>query len=346
MLGVATNPSGASGSIFSMRFKRIDVSEFQQLASSFLQQSRIGSSAASPSGHAPATAPTPTVGSSTGAQQAAVGADRAVGAEAQIAAFMNGPLVDFAGSATSVPRMGSTAAAPASTTAASTTTASPATSAVVAAAPATSAQSPATSVATAATPVAIPASTIAPRRPHDYWTSHIAQFRGAYLPDGPQMRPNCGPASVTMALRMIGLDIPGFSGQRSSAVLDQARIIATGRNDTSVGTTDAELERLISAAGGRWSESQDFNQLTGWVKQGIPVVMSGNPAHGWNRRYSSDKVYPFDGGHWVTVSGYDPATGHFIVNDPLSQIGPIYVSEQELRSYNHSHGQLGIAVFR
>ncbi len=194
--------------------------------------------------------------------------------------------------------------------------------------------------------VAVPSSSVAPRTQHDYWTKHIAQFAGKYLPDGPSMRPNCGPASVTMALRMVGLDIPGFQGQNSEAVLDKARIMATGKNDITVGTTDSELESLISQSGGKWSESTNFGEVTNWVKQGIPVVLSGNPAHGWNNRYRSDQVYPFDGGHWVTVSGYDSATGHYIVNDPLSQIGPIYVSEAELKKYNSAHGNLGIAVFR
>lgn len=196
------------------------------------------------------------------------------------------------------------------------------------------------------TAVSVPSSSVAPRTQYDYWTKHIAQFAGKYLPDGPTMRPNCGPASVTMALRMIGLDIPGFQGQNSSAVLDQARVLATGKNDFSVGTTDSELETLISKSGGKWSESTNFEQMTSWIKQGIPVVLSGNPAYGWNSRYSQSQVYPFNGGHWVTVSGYDEKTGHYIVNDPLSQIGPIYVSESELRSYNKAHGNLGIAVFR
>jgi hypothetical protein len=194
--------------------------------------------------------------------------------------------------------------------------------------------------------VTIPSSSVAPRTQYDYWTKHMAQFAGKYLPDGPSMRPNCGPASVTMALRLIGLDIPGFSGQNSEAVLDKARILATGKNDVSVGTTDSELENLISQSGARWSESTNFEELKGWVKQGIPVVLSGNPSKGWNDRYTNDQVYKFDGGHWVTVSGYDEATGNFIVNDPLSQIGPIYVSEAELKSYNQAHGNLGIAVFR
>lgn len=202
--------------------------------------------------------------------------------------------------------------------------------------------------------VAVPSTSIAPRTASDFWTKHIAQFRGKYLPDGPSMRPNCGPASVTMALRMVGLDIPGFSGQNSEAVLDKARVIATGENNVAKGTTDNQLESLISTSGGRWSESSNFGEMTSWVKQGIPVVMAGNPAHGWNNRYSSDQVYPFDGGHWVTVSGYDAKTGYYIVNDPLSQIGPIYVSEAELQNYNASRaesdgsrsGGLGIAVFR
>lgn len=203
-----------------------------------------------------------------------------------------------------------------------------------------------TSSATRSTAVSIPSSSVAPRTQFDYWTKHIAQFGGKYLPDGPSMRPNCGPASATMALRMIGLDIPGFSGQNSESVLDQARILATGKNDTSVGTTDDELERLINKSGGQWSETTNFEQVKSWAKQGIPVILSGNPSKGWNSRYSSDQVYPFDGAHWVTVSGYDQASGFYIVNDPLSQIGPIYVSEAELQNYNRSHGNLGIAVYR
>src|SRR5690606_37065064 len=117
-----------------------------------------------------------------------------------------------------------------------------------------------TQAASRSSAVAIPRTQYAPRTQHDYWTKHIAQFAGKYLPDGPSMRPNCGPASVTMALRMIGLDIPGFRGQNSGAVLDKARIIATGKNDVRVGTTDSELERLISASGAKWSESTNFNQ--------------------------------------------------------------------------------------
>ena len=215
---------------------------------------------------------------------------------------------------------------------------------------AATAQSRTSATAAAATgssaAIAMPSTQSAPRRAYDYWTSHIAQFKGKYLSDGPSMRPNCGPASVTMALRMIGLDIPGFNGQRSEAVLDKARVIATGTNNTSVGTTDTELERVIDASGAKWSESNNLDEMLGWVKQGIPVVLSGNPSRAWNSRYSSDQVYPFDGGHWVTVSGYDAKTGYYVVNDPLSQIGPIYVSKQELSNYNRAHGGLGIAVFR
>lgn len=252
--------------------------------------------------------------------------------------------------ATAAQAAGTMATAPAATTptltAVGTIPSSSAAAPVATAAAATPAVAATSAATTASGAVAVPASTIAPRTKYDYWTKHIAQFAGKYLPDGPTMKPNCGPASVTMALRMVGLDIPGFSGQNSEAVLDKARIIATGRNDASVGTTDTELEKLISASGAKWSESTDFAQVTSWIKQGIPVVLSGNPAKGWDARYANSDVQHFDGGHWVTVSGYDEASGYYIVNDPLSQIGPIYVSEQELRNYNSAHGKLGIAVFR
>lgn len=182
-------------------------------------------------------------------------------------------------------------------------------------------------------------------RARSVWTSHISQFRNQYNPNGPSMAPNCGPASVTMALRMVGLDIPGFKGQRDQRVLDKARIIATGKNDTRVGTTDTELERVIKASGGKFSESSNFSTLTSWIKKGVPVIMAGNPAYAWNKRISGNQVYPFNGGHWVTVSGYDSSKRQYIVNDPLSAIGPIYVPESELASY-FSKGGLGIGVYR
>lgn len=182
-------------------------------------------------------------------------------------------------------------------------------------------------------------------RARTVWTAHISQFRNQYNPNGPAMAPNCGPASVTMALRMVGLDIPGFNGQRDQRVLDRARIIATGKNDTRVGTTDTELERVISAAGGKFSESTNFATLTNWIKRGVPVIMAGNPAHAWNKRIPGNQVYPFNGGHWVTVSGYDSSKGQYIVNDPLSAIGPIYVPERELANY-FAQGRLGIGVYR
>jgi uncharacterized protein YvpB len=179
----------------------------------------------------------------------------------------------------------------------------------------------------------------------NYWTAHISQFRNQYNPNGPAMAPNCGPASVTMALRLIGRDVPGFHGEVEQQVIDKARIIATGTNDTSVGTTDTELERVITAAGAKWSESTNLDQMLGWVQQGTPVVLAGNPWRAWNTRYTKDQVYPFDGGHWVTVSGYDQKTGYYVVNDPLSAIGPIYVSKGELQTYFSRNGGLGIAVF-
>jgi len=298
--------------------KRIDPNELYAVAAQ-MQQS-AGAGTAGPAAAAAGQSATTPQGNPPDAAAAQAQYAAQASAEARARAVSEGP---------------PTAQTPATATAAAT------------AAPATTTAAPtATAAAPAAASVQMPSSSIAPRKAHDYWTSHIAQFKGKFLPDGPTMRPNCGPASVTMALRMIGLDIPGFACQKSEAVLDKARIMATGTNNTQVGTTDSELERVISGSGARWSESNNFGEMLSWVKQGIPVVMSGNPAKSWNNRYDSSQVYPFDGGHWVTVSGYDQKTGYFIVNDPLSQIGPIYVSEGELQKYNRAHGGLGIAVFR
>jgi hypothetical protein len=51
---------------------------------------------------------------------------------------------------------------------------------------------------------------------------------------------------------------------------------------------------------------------------------------------------PYDGAHWIVVSGYDKATHKYIINDPLSKIGAVKVSKAQLEAYRG--GSMGIEV--
>jgi hypothetical protein len=51
---------------------------------------------------------------------------------------------------------------------------------------------------------------------------------------------------------------------------------------------------------------------------------------------------PYNGAHWIVVSGLDEKSGKFIINDPLSKIGPVKVTAAQLEAYRG--GSLGIEV--
>lgn len=158
-------------------------------------------------------------------------------------------------------------------------------------------------------------------------------------------RLDCGPVSVVMALRLLGLKAPGASAP-ASAQIDRVRVLATGARGRNGATTDSELERALTASGASTTEIASIEEVEQAVKTGKPVILNGNPRHpgAYGLRVSPKKLVPYDGPHWITVSGFDTASGRFIINDPLSTGGALKVTRAELAAYLGS--SLGIVVDR
>jgi hypothetical protein len=206
-------------------------------------------------------------------------------------------------------------------------------------------------VATAA-PAATLAKTAAPSRVHgaDVWAGvvspqsvHVTQVPSKYNPHPAAGNRDCGPASVVMALRMLGMKAPGAS-TGGEAQIDRVRVLATGSNSHTTATTNFELERALSAAGASTTEVASIEDVERAVLAGKPVVLNGNPrnAGAYGPRFSAKQMTPYSGGHWITVTGYDKRADRFIVNDPLSKVGAIKVTRKELSAYLGS--SLGIVV--
>lgn len=175
---------------------------------------------------------------------------------------------------------------------------------------------------------------------------HVTQVDSRYNPGAAANNRDCGPASVLMALRMVGLKLPGgVGGLSAQAQIDGVRSLA-GKAARAVETTNHDLNRALRRAGARVRETFSHSEIAAAIRSGRPVILNGNPRNpgAYGHGFSADRMLPYNGMHWVTVSGYDNATGNFIVNDPLSKVGPVAVSPSQLEAYRS--GGMGIVVSR
>jgi hypothetical protein len=173
---------------------------------------------------------------------------------------------------------------------------------------------------------------------------HVTQVPSKFNPKPAAGNRDCGPTSVVIALGMLGKSIPGTSAKSSAqAKIDGVRKLA-GSPDNTRSTSNLELEQALKAAGASSHEVNDLASIKAAITSGSPVILNGNPrAPGaYGRRFTSAQMTPYNGAHWITVTGFDEASGKFIINDPLAKTGPVKVSAEELEAYRG--GSLGIAV--
>ncbi len=177
-------------------------------------------------------------------------------------------------------------------------------------------------------------------------TVHVSQVPSKFNPRPTPGNRDCGPASVVMALRMVGVDIPGVAtASAPQRLINRVRKLAGNTNSGSA-TTNFELERALARSGVTTREINDADSIKDAIVAGRPVILNGNPRHagayGW--KFSASQMLPYNGGHWIVVSGWDERSHTFIINDPLSTIGAVKVTPGQLEAYRG--GSLGIEVSR
>lgn len=179
---------------------------------------------------------------------------------------------------------------------------------------------------------------------------HISQVEDeVYNATSTYASANCGPASVIMAIRLVGRPVPGEErGLKGEALMLHVRSLATGGStDRWRGTHNLHLQHVLEKAGCRWTILKDVRDVLRRVReQGEPVIMAGNPAvpTTYTARFPYYDIRRYDNGHWIVVSRYVPERGTYIVNDPQSTVGPIEVTAQELVAFDSKDGGFGIAV--
>lgn len=173
---------------------------------------------------------------------------------------------------------------------------------------------------------------------------HVSQVPSKFNPSPAAGNRDCGPASVVMTLRLLGKQVPGAAASAApQKLINRVRQLA-GNASNAVSTTNHELARALRAAGTRTREIADAVSIRQAVVAGRPVILNGNPRHpgAYGPKFSAKQMTPYDGAHWIVVSGFDKATGKFIINDPLSKVGAVKVTPAQLEAYRG--GSLGIEV--
>lgn len=173
---------------------------------------------------------------------------------------------------------------------------------------------------------------------------HVSQVPSKYNQAPAAGNRDCGPASVVMTLRLLGRSIPGAAaGATPQRLIDRVRQLA-GNAANSASTTNHELARALRAAGTKTREITDAASVRQSVLAGRPVILNGNPrnAGAYGRSFRPSQMTPYDGAHWIVVSGFDAKAGTFIINDPLSKVGPVKVTPAQLEAYRG--GSMGIEV--
>ncbi|MBL8950501.1 MAG: C39 family peptidase [Myxococcaceae bacterium] len=168
--------------------------------------------------------------------------------------------------------------------------------------------------------------------PGDYDAAFINQFSSD--PNG--SNGNCGFTSALMTLRLLGIDTSGLGGNTYEQAMRLRALGGAGTVDTTF-SNPSQVVASLNAAGARaaivrntWGADKlaavDVMRQAFLSGEPMAFVCCGNPELGW------PALGTYDGGHFVTVAGYDPATDTFTVLDPL-QGGPIQVTADQLAAY-------------
>lgn len=166
----------------------------------------------------------------------------------------------------------------------------------------------------------------------------LPQHRSPLLPDGlpwGAANGNCGPAAIVNALRLVGLDVPGFRGERSQAVIDAARVLATGNADSSRATLKSQQAFALRAAGADVEPTTSLASTLSAVRAGAAALVGGDrAAAGWPRR-SDDPPPAGVANHAAVIAGYLRDSDRYVVNDPaLDQ--PVEVSAAQLAAFTQA----------
>jgi hypothetical protein len=179
--------------------------------------------------------------------------------------------------------------------------------------------------------------------PSTYFISQIKDRN--FNPDAPSNNRNCGPATLAMALRALGLRPPTLRNPNDTeAWVDAARYAMEGDTDKSKYTDEDQMLNGAIASGAKAYKVTSLDEVAQALQQGQLVALAGNP-QSYENRLTNAQYNHFNGGHFILVTGVQGNT--FTISDPQAHIPSITVSRDELRRYMaYQDWNVGVAIGR
>lgn len=160
---------------------------------------------------------------------------------------------------------------------------------------------------------------------------------------------DCGPASLAMAARLLGVINQPVDGSNAEGLINYVREQMTGNDDHSQVTDKDQLENGAHRLGLKTQEVNGLQGIDNALLQGWKVISYGNPSDpgAYGPTYTAGQYNQFNGDHVILVTGKQGS--NYIIDDPLSNIGALEVTPQQLQAFINDnniglHG--GVAVSR
>lgn len=172
--------------------------------------------------------------------------------------------------------------------------------------------------------------------------------------DAPSSSSNCGPASLAMVLRMLGIGPEGVDLYGDpNPLVSQVKRMMTGTDDPGVTTDVGQAAAAAQELGLTTAVVGNLEQIDRALDEGRKIVLGGDPI-AYNQDFTADQyaTHPngdgtssiFVGGHIIAVEGKDEH-GNYVVLDPAYKEGVLILTPSELLGFMAPDGDYaGIAI--
>lgn len=183
----------------------------------------------------------------------------------------------------------------------------------------------------------------APRDPYAFFISQVPDSR--WNPNATKGNANCGPTSLAMALRALGMQPLGLLNTKDpEAWIDQTRwLMERDKNDFRLTSDDQVLNGALQS-GARAEKVRGVDGVEHAISQGKLVVVAGNPVS-YQDRLSKAQYDHFNNGHFILVSAIQG--DRVTIHDPQAHVPSFDISRAELQAYmGYKNWNAGVSVWK